>query len=146
MFKTHQLIEWLGSIISSLNKTFSILLDNDNNLREIKVNNLFGMPASQLKYFYLRPSDPFGAYVYGSHDSRHSGVDEVPVSLVRSRRWTEGQERLETMPISSLRGREVSKKEAISGIGTYVGSYLCVALQQGIQPKSWAYGVVRGYD
>ncbi|KAE8970294.1 hypothetical protein PR002_g27162, partial [Phytophthora rubi] len=72
-------------------------------------------------------------------------ADPVPVALVRSGRWKDVDAQDGALTRSEIEARGVSETEAVSGIGTYVGSCMCVARIPPGVTKRWDYGVVVGY-
>ncbi|KAE9051401.1 hypothetical protein PR001_g1480 [Phytophthora rubi] len=67
-------------------------------------------------------------------------VDRVP-----SGRWQKAGAVSTRRDVREIEQREVTEEEALSGIGTYVGSAVCIARVPRGKPKVWDYGVVVGY-
>ncbi|OWZ00047.1 hypothetical protein PHMEG_00028848 [Phytophthora megakarya] len=103
------------------------------------------MQTSQVFAYFKLSSLETDGYTYGSAEMPSSSDEPVLVEMVASGRWAflDGHEC--TRAAVEVRQRAVTKEEALSGIGTYVGSYVCVAKAEQGSPKRWDYGVVTGY-
>ncbi|KAG1712551.1 hypothetical protein DVH05_000293 [Phytophthora capsici] len=85
------------------------------------------------------------SFVYGATDAAALG-EQVSVDRVTSGRWADLEPYKADVPGEEFEAREVSEGEAISGIGTYVGSYVCVARTPPMSARVWDYGAVVGYS
>ncbi|KAE9091518.1 hypothetical protein PF010_g18154 [Phytophthora fragariae] len=96
------------------------------------------------RFFYLKPRmlDTAGfAYVSG----QPSDDQDVEAHRVASGRWSELNVYSVALPLASVSRREVAREEAQGGLGTYVGSCVCVAHRWDGGAERWTYGVVTGY-
>ncbi|KAE9150340.1 hypothetical protein PF006_g5270 [Phytophthora fragariae] len=83
-------------------------------------------------------------YAYGRATStERQGVYDV--ERLASGRWVDLGAFATQRGAAEVERRGVTEEEALSGIGTYVGSALCVARVPPGKPKVWDYGVVAGY-
>jgi hypothetical protein len=101
---------------------------------------------SSLQYYYLKPAtlDTPG-FCYGVGDEPARGQRIVEVQRLASGRWAEVNEPSKWLPPSALTHRKVTEQEAPSGVGTYVGSCVCVAHRGDGGSERWTYGVVTGF-
>ncbi|RLN73278.1 hypothetical protein BBJ28_00022470 [Nothophytophthora sp. Chile5] len=102
--------------------------------------------APSVVYAYFKPLalDTVG-YAYGKATLPAGNGDRASVRRVSSGRWSDGTAYSASRARSEIELREVSAAEATSGIGTYVGSCICVSRIPSGAAKSWDYGVVVGY-
>ncbi|KAE8902439.1 hypothetical protein PF005_g23199 [Phytophthora fragariae] len=102
--------------------------------------------TSPVSYVYCKPTVlQTDGYAYGKTNLEGAGVDSVSVTRVASGRWAELPEIMCTCLRRDVQGRTVEAEEAASGIGTYVGSCVCVARLLPGSAKVWSYGVVTDY-
>ncbi|KAG1705864.1 hypothetical protein DVH05_002428 [Phytophthora capsici] len=83
-------------------------------------------------------------YAYGKTISEEQD-GQYDIERVASGRWKDLKPLTTQRKNPEVDPREVTEAEALSGIGTYVGSALCVARVPQGRPKVWAYGMVVGY-
>ncbi|KAE8966835.1 hypothetical protein PR002_g28247 [Phytophthora rubi] len=102
--------------------------------------------TSPASYVYCKPTVlQTDGYAYGKTNLEGAGEDSVSVTRVASGRWAELPEIVCPCLRRDVQGRTVEAEEAASGIGTYVGSYVCVARLHPGSAKVWSYGVVTDY-
>ncbi|EGZ20168.1 hypothetical protein PHYSODRAFT_494064 [Phytophthora sojae] len=96
---------------------------------------------STTRYFYLKPEVlSTSGFCYGASDSSPDGDATVHVRRLASGRWIDLAEFAAELPVSAVRHREVSEQEALSGVGSYVGSCVCVAHRWDGSAERWTYG------
>lgn len=86
------------------------------------------------------------AYGYAVIPDDSDSTPSVDVHRVSSGRWQEMGNACVPRPRPELVVRTVTEAEAISGIGTYVGSCVCIARASSGQGPPWEYGAVSGYS
>ncbi|KAE8901295.1 hypothetical protein PF005_g2959 [Phytophthora fragariae] len=87
-------------------------------------------------------------YCYGRASLPHDAApaNSINVDRVSSGRWRDLSDAAFPLPSSDVALRTVSEAEAASGIGTYVGSCVCIARASHNRGPSWDYGAVSGYS
>ncbi|KUF79213.1 hypothetical protein AM587_10001168 [Phytophthora nicotianae] len=103
------------------------------------------MAASTVFAFFKPNALATNGYAYGSAVLPASDQVDVSVTRISSGRWASLDAFECDRSSDEVKQRAVSKEEALSGIGTYVGSCVCVAKVSPRSPKAWEYGVVTGY-
>ncbi|KAE9085417.1 hypothetical protein PF001_g26184 [Phytophthora fragariae] len=97
-------------------------------------------------YVLLKPGSlDTDGYAYGKICSA-AQRGKYDVERFSSGRWAETGEFSSHLSAAQVDPRRVSEDEALSGIGTYVGSALCIARVPRGRPKVWDYGMVVGYS
>ncbi|KAE8975242.1 hypothetical protein PF011_g24559 [Phytophthora fragariae] len=97
-------------------------------------------------YVLLKPGSlDTDGYAYGKICSA-AQRGKYDVERFSSGRWAESREFSSHLSAAQVDPRRVSEDEALSGIGTYVGSALCIARVPRGRPKVWDYGMVVGYS
>ncbi|KAE8988585.1 hypothetical protein PF011_g19112 [Phytophthora fragariae] len=86
------------------------------------------------------------SFVYGNAKVRTGRSLNVGVCCIASGRWEALPAFSASLPRAPLQHRIVSEQEALSGIGTYAGSCVCVPRVGNHSARAWAYGVVVGYE
>ncbi|ETI30254.1 hypothetical protein F443_22625, partial [Phytophthora nicotianae P1569] len=103
------------------------------------------MAASTVFAFFKPNALATNGYAYGSAVLPPSVQVDVSVTRISSGRWASLDAFECDRSSDEVKQRAVSKEEALSGIGTYVGSCVWVAKVSPRSPKAWEYGVVTGY-
>ncbi|KAE9326589.1 hypothetical protein PR003_g16211 [Phytophthora rubi] len=87
-------------------------------------------------------------YCYGRASLPHDAApaNSINVDRMSSGRWRDLSDATFPLPSSDVALRTVSEAEAASGIGTYVGSCVCIARASHNRVPSWDYGAVSGYS
>ncbi|KAF1314324.1 hypothetical protein FI667_g16778, partial [Globisporangium splendens] len=100
---------------------------------------------STLKFFYLMPdvlATP--GYAHGTCSVTARGRVQK-MQRLNNGRWSTFEDMELELEASQVISREVTQEEATSGIGTYVGSCVCVARRTAGSTERWDNGVVMGY-
>ncbi|ETI49069.1 hypothetical protein F443_07003, partial [Phytophthora nicotianae P1569] len=103
------------------------------------------MAASTVFAFFKPNALATNGYAYGSAVLPASDQVDVSVTRISSGRWASLDSFECDRSSDEVKQRAVSMEEALSGIGTYVGSCVCVAKVSPRSPKAWEYGIVTGY-
>jgi len=100
-----------------------------------------------MNFVYVKPGllDTQG-YAYGKGKILTGRTSRARVERLASGRWSGLPVFSASLDRDGVRRRVVSEDEALSGIGTYMGSCVCVPRIRPNSPLAWDYGVVVGHD
>jgi hypothetical protein len=98
-------------------------------------------------YVYLKPGRfSVVGFAYGKADgpTRRQGMRRV--KLVLSGRWSGERDETVQLAAAEVAARAVSSAEALSGVGTFVGSTVCVSRVPTGGARVWDYAAIVGYQ
>lgn len=100
-----------------------------------------------MDYVYVKPG-VLGTegFAYGKGKVLTGRSPSARISHVTSGRWEALPPLSSQLLRASFQHRVVSEAEALSGIGTYIGSCVCVSRVREHAARAWAYGVVVGFE
>ncbi|POM76206.1 Hypothetical protein PHPALM_6583 [Phytophthora palmivora] len=96
-------------------------------------------------YYYLKPG-VLGTSGFAYCTDQPTSEAKIEVERLPTGRWCDLESRTVSLPLASISGRGVSEQEAKLGLGTYIGSSVCVAHLWDGAADRWKYDTVTGYQ